>query len=103
MHTTIRAELPGDVPAIAALLEAAFARPDEARLVERLRADGQAEIALVAVEGASIVGYLLFSPMTAPFRALALGPVAVAPDRQGVGVGAKLIRAGLMAAAEAGW
>lgn len=101
--TVVRPEAALDAPAVAALLEAAFPGPDEARLVERLRADGDAEIALVAVEAGAVVGHVVFSPMQAPFRALGLGPVAVAPGRQGQGIGGRLIREGLSRAAAAGW
>ena len=49
----------------------------------------------MAVEEGRIVGHILFSPMRAPFRALALAPVAVLPARQRSGTGTALIRAGL--------
>ena len=41
--------------------------------------------------------------MTAPFRALGLGPVAVFPEWRGRGVAARLIETGLERATEAGW
>ena len=100
---TIRDEAPADRAGIRALVMAAFGGRQEADLVDRLRAEGDAEIALVAVDGARIVGHVLFSPMTAPFRALGLAPVSVLPDRQGRGIGASLIRAGLERAAPGGW
>ena len=98
----VRPEEEADEAAIRVLLEAAFPGPDEARLVDRLRADGDVELSLVAVDD-TIVGHILFSPMTAPFRALGLAPVAVLPGRQGEGVGGVLIRDGLARAAAAGW
>ncbi len=57
-------------------------------------------IALVAVDAAGVCGHILFSLMTAPgpLRTLALAPLAVAPGRQGRGVGSALVRAGLGAA-----
>ncbi|MBN8942283.1 MAG: N-acetyltransferase [Rhizobiales bacterium] len=99
----IRPEQPADAAAIRRVLEAAFPGPAEAGLVEDLRADGDIAIALVVEDGADIVGHVTFSPMAAPFRALGLGPVAVAPARQGAGIGASLIREGLAAAGAAGW
>ena len=99
----IRNERPTDGTAVRGVVEAAFARPDEARLVERLRADGDCEISLVAVENGRIVGHVLFSRMIAPFRALSLAPVAVAPNRQRSGIGSRLIGAGLERARGAGW
>ena len=60
-------------------------------------------ISLVAVEGIEIVGHILFSRITAPFRALGLGPVSVKPSRQRAGIGSLLIRTGLDQAREARW
>jgi putative acetyltransferase len=60
-------------------------------------------LSLVAVEGDEIVGNVLFSRMTAPFRALGLGPVSVKPSRQRRGIGSRLIRTGLDRARGAGW
>ena len=72
-------------------------------LVDRLRADGDAAIALVAAEHGRIIGQILFSPVRAPFRALALAPVAVLPGRQRQGIGSALIESGLARATTAGW
>lgn len=99
----IRNEEPTDHAAVRAIIEAAFARPEEADLVDRLRSNGDREVSLVAVEGDEVVGHILFSRMDAPFRALGLAPVAVAPDRQRSGIGSGLIRAGLERARAAGW
>lgn len=99
----IRDEHPDDLPAIRAVVEAAFGQRQEADLVERLRAEGDAVISLVAVDGGKVVGYVLFSEMTAPFRALALAPVSVAPERQCSGIGSRLIRAGLSRSEKDGW
>jgi putative acetyltransferase len=41
--------------------------------------------------------------MTAPFRALGLGPVAVRPERQRTGIGSRLIRAAIDRVKRAGW
>lgn len=99
----IRSERPEDMAAIRGVLEAAFPGPEEARLVEELRADGDAAIALVAEAAGVVVGHVMFSPVAGPFRALGLGPVAVAPAHQRSGIGDKLIRQGLAEAAAAGW
>ena len=41
--------------------------------------------------------------MSAPFKAVGLAPVSVAPARQRCGIGRRLIRAGLRRAADEGW
>lgn len=99
----IREERPDDRAAIRAVVEAAFGQPLEAELVDRLRADGDSVISLVADDGGAIVGHVLFSRMQAPFTALGLAPVSVSPDRQRSGIGGRLIREGLDRARRDGW
>ena len=82
--------------AIAKLVEAAFGRPAEARLVEKLREDGDMVLELVATNAGELVGHIAFSRLDIAvepdhFDALALAPMAVAPDRQGSGVGKSLL------------
>lgn len=100
----IRYARPGDHPAIAAVVEAAFGQPAEARLVERLRADGDALFELVAVEADAVVGHILFSRLWADRYEMfaALAPLAVRPDLQKTGLGSALVRAGLESAKEFG-
>ena len=93
----------GDRAAIRNILLAAFPGPDEANLVERLRAEGDTAIELVGELDGRVVGHILFSPVEAPFRALALAPVAVAPDNHGLGIGSALINNGHRIACEQGW
>ena len=111
MSWTIREERPGDEQAITALVDAAFrdaphSDGTEAAIVERLRADGDLALSLVAAEG-SLVGHVAFSPVTlsdGTVRWYGLGPVAVSPRRQGEGIGTALVRQGLerLQAMEAG-
>jgi putative acetyltransferase len=105
---TIRPERPDDVPAIAAVVEAAFGSPAEARLVEAIRAsDGfRSELSLVAVDGEDVVGHVMISAASLhdgdrvrPI--VTLSPLAVAPDRQRQGIGSLLVRE-VTARAEAG-
>jgi len=108
----VRPERPGDAAAIDAVVRAAFGQPAEAELVAALRAAGRATVSLVAVEsaapaGETVLGHVLYSPVTiagAPpaLRVLGLAPMAVRPDRQRTGVGTRLGQAGLAAAAAAG-
>ena len=99
----VRSETPGDVAAIRAVEEAAFRQPAEAQLVDDLRDAGDSVFSLVAVEGETVTGHAMFSRLQAPFPALALGPVAVLPDRQRSGVGSQLIREGIACSEAAGW
>ncbi len=101
----IRPELPGDAAAVAGVLADAFAGPDESRLVDALRAARALTAALVAVEAQRVVGHVALSPMTVdgePGPWLGLGPVAVAQAAQGRGIGQRLVRAAVAAAAAEG-
>lgn len=94
----LRAMRPGEEPAVAALLKAAFGGEEEARLVDRLRKDGvmAGESVLPGPEGpaghAGPVGYFALSQMRAPKGWLCLAPVAIHPDWQGRGHGRRMIR-----------
>lgn len=93
----VRPAREADHAAIRDVVTAAFGRPDEADLVERLRADGDALVELVAEDGAEVLGHILFSPMACdpPARIAALAPVAVKPTVQRGGIGIALNQAGL--------
>ncbi len=99
----IRTAGPSDHQEIRALLLAAFSSPAEANLVEQLRGDGDVVVELAAERDCGIIGHILFSPMTAPFRALALAPIAVLPNQQRQGIGSCLIEAGHECARREGW
>jgi putative acetyltransferase len=99
----IRTEQRDDEAAITAVVEQAFGRSDEARLVARLRSDGDAVISLVAVVGNLVAGHVMFSCIVAPFRALGLAPVSVMPEHQRRGIGRSLVAEGLKQAREQGW
>jgi putative acetyltransferase len=87
----IRAEELCDGAAIHDVVRAAFGRTSEAALVDRLRADGDGVVSLVAVDDASIIGHVMLSRMNAPFPAVGLAPVSVRADRQKSGVGSSLV------------
>jgi putative acetyltransferase len=98
--TIIREETPGDFGAVRRVNESAFGRPEEASLVEALRASADPHISLVAEVEGRVVGHIFFSPVTiesagAAHEALALGPMAVLPEFQGRGLGSGLVREGL--------
>lgn len=95
----LRPERSADALAVRAVLTAAFPTDAEARLVEKLRANDNATIALVAELEGAIVGHCLFSPVIIDGdqrrHGLGLAPVAVLPDWQGRGIGGLLIAAGI--------
>jgi len=100
----IRDEKSVDRPAIHAVVTAAFGRPDEADLVDRLREDGSLVISLVSLDaGVVVTGHVLLSRMDAPFTALGLAPLSVLPAHQRSGIGSQLVRAALQRAKELRW
>lgn len=99
----IRRETATDHQAVRHLLEDAFPTGDEARLVDRLRADGDLVFALVAEQAGAIIGYIAFSVMKSPFPALGLAPLAVEAAERGRGVAERLVRSALEALGEGHW
>lgn len=100
----IRFARAADHAAIAEVVEAAFGQPDEARLVERLRAGGDVMFELVSEDHGAVNGHILFSRLWADSQHLyaALAPLAVRPGLQRTGVGSALTRASLEQAREFG-
>jgi len=104
---TIRVEAAEDVDAVWRVNEAAFGRAGEADLVDALRRRGAVILSLVAEQEGEVVGHILFSPVTISdddkrVTAVGLGPMAVAPGYQRMGIGSQLVEAGLMWLREAG-
>ncbi|MGW1836150.1 GNAT family N-acetyltransferase [Streptomyces sp. NPDC002067] len=98
-----RAETPADIPAIREINLAAFPTPDEAGIVDALRADSSAwldGLSFVALTPDGMpVGHALLTRCHVEGRpALALAPCAVVPSAQRSGAGSAAIRAALEAA-----
>lgn len=96
----IRAERAADHPAVRRVNELGFGHPDEAVLVDKLRAVADPQISLVAVKDEQVVGHIFFSPVSIEIGdsaslALGLAPMAVLPEYQKQGVGSQLVREGL--------
>ena len=83
-----------DHAAIHAVVAAAFGQPDEAELVDALRADGDVLVELVAEEDGVLVGHVLLSPLATDTgqRFAALAPLSVIPGRQKDGLGTALMQ-----------
>src|ERR1039457_1975197 len=77
----IRSENTGDRSTVRSVNEAAFARPDEADLVERLWSEGVVLVSLVAEVRRQIVGHILFSRMSIDTTRASIPAVALAPMR----------------------
>ena len=80
--------------------ELAFEQPNEADLVDALRANARPFISLVAVVDEQVVGHIFFSPVSIEsengvFTAMGLAPMAVLPEYQNQGIGSQLVREGL--------
>jgi putative acetyltransferase len=104
----IHSETPADHGRVHAIQSAAFGRPDEAELVDALRASARPQLSLVAEVERRLVGHIFFSPVsidgsmsTPPCAGLA--PVGVLPTHQRGGIGSALIRTGLDRCSELGW
>lgn len=100
----IRPEIPADVDAITALTAQAFLQAEhtshtEQFIVNALRRAGVLTISLVAQakEGA-LLGHVALSPVTVSDGSAGwygLGPISVAPEQQGQGIGSQLMRRAL--------
>jgi putative acetyltransferase len=97
----IRAERAEDVAGVRQVNLRAFDTPLEANLVDALRQHADPIVSLVAADRDTIVGHILFSPVTLllqpDLRIMGLAPMAVMPERQRQGIGSALVREGLAA------
>jgi predicted N-acetyltransferase YhbS/quinol monooxygenase YgiN len=95
-------ETAADARALYLLHRAVFGRPEEAQLVDDLRATGRLALSLTARFGRAYLGHCAFSPLAAPFPAWALGPLALREAVRGQGIAETLVRSGIALARERG-
>ena len=96
----IRPEEPRDHAAIGVVAQAAFADAphsdgSEVRIIERLRADGDLALSLVAEDCDRIVGHVAISPVEISDGSVGwygLGPIAVLPSLQRQKIGSRLMQ-----------
>lgn len=101
----IRDEHPADRDAIHALTRVAFADAPQSSgteqfIVDALRDAGALAVSLVAEDDDGIVGHLALSPVQLSDGSLhwyGLGPISVAPEKQGRGIGSALMHAAIEA------
>ena len=86
----IRREEAHDAPDVRVLNVTAFGSATEANIVDVLRSQAHDVLSLVAEEDGTIVGHIMFSPITLgsdeELRALGLAPMAVHPGKQRQGI-----------------
>ena len=110
MNIQIRPEHKNDYSSISMLNDLAFGQETEGILIEKLRKKKGfiKELSLVACMGNEIVGHILFSKIIIKnngdeFQSLALAPMSVIPELQGLEIGSKLVYKGLQKAAKLGY
>ena len=95
----IRDEIDTDHKTVFKINVSAFETDAEATLVDKLREQVQSCISLVAEEAGTVIGHIMFTPVTLTehpeLKIIGLAPMAVLPDKQNSGVGSKLVYAGL--------
>jgi putative acetyltransferase len=106
-NLAIHEETAEDRAAVHTINRLAFDRAEEAELVDAVRRMSQSLLSLVARLGEEPVGHILFTPVeihseSGSARAMGLGPVAVLPEFQRLGIGSRLIEIGLRKCRQAG-
>ncbi|HEE5572229.1 TPA: N-acetyltransferase, partial [Acinetobacter baumannii] len=103
MNIFIRDEREEDIKEIEELTKAAFLNAEhtshtEHFIVNNLRKHKQLTVSLVAVEDNTIVGHVAISPVqisSGEKNWYGLGPISVAPNKQGQGIGSLLMNSSL--------
>jgi len=110
MDIEIRPENPDDYAGIKLVCDLAFARPNEGEMVSALRKNPRfmKKLSLVALAGGTIVGHILLFPIDivtpdGPVPSLSLAPLGVRPEHQNMGIGGKLVEAGIEASRSEGF
>jgi len=93
----IREEREEDIEQITAIHNQAFSGPEEGKIVEELRKNGNLLISLIAESDRKLVAHIAYSPMSNKDReiiGIGLAPVAVLPAYQRQGIGSRPIEKG---------
>lgn len=96
----VRQEKKEDIEAVRQINLKAFALPQEADIVDKLRDNCQDCLSLVAEVDGNIAGHILFSPAiieadSGVIKGMGLAPMAVLPAYQKQGIGSALVQDGL--------
>jgi len=95
IEIAVREERAADIGAIREVNRDAFGQDQEGRIVDALRANGGALLSLVATTNGRVAGHIMYSPISVGSVAgAALGPMAVEPQSQRLGMGTRLVEMG---------
>ncbi len=98
LMTEMREETFSDQDAVRRINEIAFEQGHEAAIVDKLRKSCKEYYSFVAVNQDTVIGHILFTPVTidgSNLIGMGLAPMAVLPSYQNQGVGSSLVRHGL--------
>ena len=91
----IQEERDDDLPGIRELNKRAFGQEQEANIVDALRSNGGSLLSLVAIASDVLVGHIMYSPLSVgEIAGAGLGPMAVLPEYQRLGIGSQLVETG---------
>ena len=104
----IRPENTNDIDRIREINISAFGEESEASLIDALRKSGVPLISLVAEEDKTVIGHIMFSPVTidngcSSISVAGLAPMSVLPEFQKKGVGSMLVNEGLKYCQQTGY
>ncbi|MCG8343047.1 MAG: N-acetyltransferase, partial [Chlorobiales bacterium] len=91
----IRKEEPADQDAVRRINEMAFEQGPEAAIVDKLRTSCKEYCSLVAVNKDTVIGHIVFTPVTidgSNLIGMGLAPMAVLPSHQKQGIGSSLVQ-----------
>lgn len=99
----LRPEQAADIAAIRAITQAAFATApysdgSEGQIIDQLRADDDLAMSLVADQDGAVVGQVTLTAVSigdSKSGWFGIGPIAVAPEKMGQGIGSALMKAAI--------
>ena len=106
IYMKIRKEKISEIGQITEIHNQAFNGPDEGRIVENLRKNGNLTQSIICEINGELVGHIAYSPLINNCNeviGIGLAPVAVRPSFQNQGIGSELIKSGNQKAFDLGF